>query len=371
MNFAAEPASRLIGEDKRTLDTPALIVDLDVMDRNIERIAAACRAAGVNWRPHTKGQKVPAIARRLLAAGARGITVAKLGEAEVMAAAGIDDIMIANQIAGAKKIARLVALRKRCDVIVAVDDADNVAALGAAARDAGVRLRVVIEVNIGLNRAGVEPGEPCLALAQVIQRQPGLAFAGVMSWEGHAAPIKDTAEKAQAVRAAVAKLVGSAALCGDAGLPVEIVSCGGTGTYRLSVAQPGVTEIQAGGGIFCDIQYRKNYGIEHPYAMTIMTTVTSRPNPTRIVCDAGKKAMSGDTALPEPLGVGAVKSVRLSAEHGTIELEAPNTSLRVGDPLEFIVGYTDTTVHLHETMYGVRQGRVEEVWPVAGRGRLQ
>jgi D-serine deaminase-like pyridoxal phosphate-dependent protein len=371
VNLAGERVSGLVGEDKRTLDTPALILDLDVMEENIARIVATCRDAGVNWRPHTKGQKVPEIARRLLAAGARGITVAKLGEAEVMAAAGIDDILIANQIAGERKIARLVALRKRCDVVVSVDDAGNVAALGAAAQAAGVRLRVVIEVNIGLNRAGVEPGEPCVALARLIGRQPGLAFAGVMSWEGHAAPIKDPAEKAAAVASAVAKLTRSAALCREAGMPVDIVSCGGTGTYRLSVAQPGVTEIQAGGGIFCDIQYRKNYGIEHPYAMTIVTTVSSRPNPTRIVCDAGKKAMSGDTAMPEPLGIAGVKSVRLSAEHVTIELEAPNTALRVGDPLEFVVGYTDTTVHLHETMYGVRRGRVEEVWPVAGRGRIQ
>jgi len=361
----------LIGAHKRTLDTPALVVDLDILDQNIARIATACRNAGVNWRPHTKGQKVPAIAHRLLAAGAIGTTCAKLGEAEVMAAAGIRDILIANQIAGARKIARLMELRRRADVMVAVDDAANVAALDAAARESGVRLRVVIEVNIGLDRAGVEPGAPCVALAQLVARHAGLIFGGVMSWEGHAAQIRDAGEKAEAVRVAVAKLSASADLCRKAGLPVAIVSCGGTGTYPLSVVQPGVTEIQAGGGIFCDIHYRTHYGIEHPYAMTMMTTVTSRPNPMRVVCDAGKKAMSGDAALPQPLGLEGVKSVRLSAEHATIELAVPNTALRVGDPLEFVVGYTDTTVHLHDTMYGVRNGRVEIIWPVAARGRLQ
>jgi D-serine deaminase-like pyridoxal phosphate-dependent protein len=361
----------LIGSDKRALDTPALIVDLDVMDQNIARIAAACRDAGINWRPHTKGQKVPAIAQRLLAAGAIGITCAKLGEAEVMAAAGLRDILIANQIAGVRKITRLMELRRSADVMVAVDDPANIAALDAAARDTGVRLRVVIEVNIGLNRAGVEPGEPCVALADVIARHPGLSFAGVMSWEGHAAPIKDPAQKAEAVRAAVAMLTASADLCRKAGYPVQIVSCGGTGTYALSAVQPGVTEIQVGGGIFCDIHYRTNYGIEHPYAMTLMTTVTSRPNAMRVVCDAGKKAMSGDAALPQPIDLQGVKSVRLSAEHATIELTVPNHALRVGDPLEFVIGYTDTTVHLHDTMYGVRNGRVEAVWPVAARGRLQ
>ena len=358
------------GADKRSLDTPALLVDLDAMERNIARIAGACREAGIGWRPHTKGQKVPAIAHQLLAAGAIGITCAKLGEAEVMAAAGIRDIMVANQIAGAQKIARLVRLRRSADVIVAVDEAANVAALASAAREAGVQLRVVIEVNIGLNRAGVEPGEPCLELARIIARTDGLSFAGVMAWEGHAAPISDPAEKADAVRVAVGKLTSSADLCRRNGIPVAIVSCGGTGTYALSAVQPGVTEIQAGGGIFCDVHYRTHYGIEHPYAMTLMTTVTSRPNPTRIVCDAGKKAMSGDAALPQPL-VEHVKSVRLSAEHATIELERPNRELRVGDPLEFVVGYTDTTVHLHEIMYGVRNGRVEAAWPIAGRGKLQ
>ena len=359
------------GVDKRTLDTPALIVDLDVMEQNIARMAATFGAAGVHWRPHTKGQKVPAIAHKLLAAGAIGVTCAKLGEAEVMAAAGIRDILIANQIAGTHKIARLMKLRRNADVIVAVDDPANVAALDAAARGHDVRLRVVIEVNIGLDRAGVEPGEACAALARTIAKHPNLVFAGVMSWEGHAAPMKDAAAKAQAVKLAVAKLTSSADLCRKAGLPVAIVSCGGTGTYPISAVQPGVTEIEAGGGVFCDVHYRTNYGIEHPYAMTLMTTVTSRPNPTRIVCDAGKKAMSGDAAMPQPIGLGGVKSMRLSAEHATIELEKPNNNLQVGDTLEFVVGYTDTTVHLHELMYGVRNGRVEAIWPVAGRGKLQ
>jgi D-serine deaminase-like pyridoxal phosphate-dependent protein len=371
MGAATVEMTPALGADKCSLDTPALLVDLDTMERNIECIAAACRRAGIGWRPHTKGQKVPAIAHKLLAAGAIGVTCAKLGEAEVMVAAGIRDIMVANQIANPHKIARLANLLGAADVIVAVDDAGNVAALGAAARTKGRRLRVVIEVNIGLNRAGVEPGEPCVALARLIAAHPGLRFAGLMSWEGHAAPIRDPQAKAYEVQSAVRKLTTSAELCRSAGLPVEIVSCGGTGTYALSAVQPGITEIQAGGGIFCDVHYRTNYGVDHPYAMTIMTTVTSRPNPLRIVCDAGKKTMSGDAALPLPLGLADVKSVRLSAEHATIELGSPNHQLKVGDPLEFVVGYTDTTVHLHETMYGVRNGRVEIAWPVAGRGRLQ
>src|SRR5436305_7016276 len=171
------------GQEKAALDTPALLVDLDTLDANIARMAECFRRHGVNWRPRTKGIKVPQIAQRLLDAGAIGITCAKLGEAEVMAAAGIKDILIANQIVGTQKIARLSELRRRCDAIVAVDSEDNVAALSEAAHAVGVVLRIVVEVNMGMNRAGVEPGEPCVALARLIAGKAGLKFAGLMGWE--------------------------------------------------------------------------------------------------------------------------------------------------------------------------------------------
>ena len=357
-------------QEKTALDTPALLADLDALDANIARMAECFRRHGVNWRPHTKGIKVPQIAQRLVDAGAIGITCAKLGEAEVMAAAGFTDILIANQIVGAPKLARLVALRRHCDVIVAVDSEENVAALSQAARAAGVSLRVVIEVNLGMNRAGVEPGEPCVALAKFIAGKPGLKFAGLMGWEGQTASL-DAAAKPTAVSKAVAEITRSAELCRAAGLPVDIVSCGGTGNYWLSAAQPGITEIEAGGGVFCDVHYREHFGVEHPYALTVMTTVTSRPTPTRIICDAGKKAMSSDAAVPAPIELDHVRSVRLSAEHATIELDLPNTTLRVGNKLEWVVGYSDTTVHLHDEIYATRKGRVEAVWPIVGRGKLR
>jgi D-serine deaminase-like pyridoxal phosphate-dependent protein len=364
-------AHSVVGLPKNRLDTPALCVDLDVMEGNIARIATACRERGVAWRPHTKGQKVPAIAHKLLAAGAIGVTCQKLGEAEIMAAAGIRDILVANQIVGDQKIARLVNLLRHADVVVAVDHPDNVAALDAAARAKGVCLRVVIEVNIGGNRAGVEPGGAVATLARRIAEHPGLRFTGVMGWESHTTAIQDQSEKARAVAAAVELLTLSADACRSAGLRVDIVSCGGTGTYRFTTAQPGVTEIQAGGGIFSDVRYRTKFLVDHPYALTVMTTVTSRPNPRRIICDAGKKAMSSDAAVPSPLGVENVESVNLSAEHARIELTEPDSRLRVGDRVEFVVGYGDTTVHLHEEIYGIRDGAVEIVWPVLGRGRMR
>src|SRR6267154_2581823 len=167
-------APRHAHPDKLSVDTPALMVDLDALEANIARIATTCRRNGINWRPHTKGIKVAQIARKLIDAGAIGITCAKLGEAEVMAAHGFSDILIANQIVGPQKIARLVALRPTCDVIVAVDGRDNVTAIAEAARAAGVTMRLVIEVNMGMNRAGVEPGEACLALARFIATQNGV-----------------------------------------------------------------------------------------------------------------------------------------------------------------------------------------------------
>lgn len=361
----------MIGAAKQSLDTPALLVELDLLDANIARIAAACARHGVRWRPHIKGQKIPQIVRRELAAGARGITCAKLGEAEVMADAGIDDILVANQVTGAAKIERLMRLLKRARVTVAVDDVKNVETLSAAAQAHGVVLPVVLEIEVGMNRAGVQPGAPAVALAERVHRSKGLAFQGVMAWEGHTARIDDQAEKARKVREAVALLTGTADAIRAAGIPVAIVSCGGTGTYLLSTAIPGVTEIQAGGGVFSDVAYRTQYHVDHPCALTILTTVTSRPTPTRIVCDAGKKTMSGDAALPEPIGVGPVAAVRLSAEHGIVELKEPTDHPRIGETLEFVVGYSDTTVHLHEEMYAVRNGRVVEVWPVLARGKLR
>jgi len=352
------------------LDTPALLVDLDVMEANIARAAAECRANGVAWRPHIKGQKTPEIVRREIAAGAIGATCAKLGEAEIMAEAGITDLLIANQIVGPAKIARLVALLDRADVKVAVDSTANANALGAAASAAGKTLGVLIEVNTGMNRAGTEPGAATLALAQHIAATKGLKLRGVMGWEAHTVAIADPAEKAVAVAAAVASLVASAHAIRAAGIDCPIVSCGGTGSFPFCARQPGVTEIQAGGLIFSDELYRTRFGLDFPQALTLLATVTSRPTPTRVILDAGKKAMSSDAAPPRVLGLTSSKPVALSAEHATVILDEPSATPAVGDKVQFVVGYSDTTVHLHERIHAVRAGRIEASWSVQARGRI-
>jgi D-serine deaminase-like pyridoxal phosphate-dependent protein len=360
----------VVGRSKWDLDTPALLIDLAAVERNVDRIATCLRRRGVGWRPHTKGIKVPALAHKLLRAGAFGVTCAKVGEAEVMAGAGVRDILIANQVVGAPKIARLVNLLPWADVVVAVDDAANVAALDQAAGAKGLPLRVVVEVNTGMNRAGVEPGDAALALATKVHEAEHLRFAGLMGWEGHTVKIADPAEKRAAVQRAVGQLVATAEQCRRAGLPVEIVSCGGTGDYTYAASIPGITEVQAGGGIYCDVYYRTAMGVDHEYAATILATVTSRPTPTRVICDAGKKTMSSDAAVPLPLVEGELRRVALSAEHAVIELAEPSR-LRVGDKIEFVVGYTDTTTMLHDELVATRDGKVEVVWPIQGRGKLR
>lgn len=363
--------SGTVGQMKMALDTPVLLVDLAVMEGNIRQIAATCRDSKVAWRPHTKGIKIPAIAHQALAAGAIGVTCAKLGEAEVMVAAGIRDILIANQIVGAPKIARLIGLQRHAEVKVLVDSADNVTALAAEASAAGGRLRVLIEVDIGMGRAGVASGEAAIALAHRIRALPGLELVGVAGWEGHATEIPNEHEKAATIERAVGTLTATADALRRAGFPIAIVSCGGTATFRFTTRLPGVTEVQAGGGILSDVRYRTKCNADLPCSLTVLTTVISRPNERRIICDAGKKTMSSDAAVPLPLGVEFVRSVNLSAEHARVELDQPNTVLKVGDKLEFVVGYSDTTVHLHEEMVGTREGRVEIVWPILGRGKLR
>ncbi|MGI9147602.1 MAG: DSD1 family PLP-dependent enzyme [Chloroflexota bacterium] len=359
----------MIGHSKWDLDTPALLLDLAAMDRNIERMATTFREAGVGWRPHTKAIKIPAIAHKLLRAGARGITCAKVSEADVMIAGGIRDILIANQVVGEAKIARLVNLLPHGDVIVAVDNPTNVAQLDRAARAKGCPLRIVVEVNIGMDRAGVEP-DAALGLSKLVNECEGLRYAGLMGWEGHTTSISDQQQKREAVEHSLRLLTQVADRCREV-LPVEIVSCGGTGTYQFSAWQVGVTEIQAGGGIFGDVRYHDAMQVGHECAMTVLATVSSRPTPTRIITDTGKKTMSSDGGVPSPLVDAPVTSVSLSAEHARIELGAPTSSPRVGDKIEFIVGYTDTTTMLHDQLYGTRDGNVEVVWPILGRGKLQ
>lgn len=359
-----------IGCAKELLDTPILWVDLDVLDANIRLLMNHFRAAPVNWRPHTKGVKVPAIAHELIAAGAIGVTCAKLGEAEVMAAAGVRDILIANQVVGTQKYARLAALQHYADVKVAVDSTATLCGLTAAAQAAGVEIAVLVEVNVGMDRAGVAPGPATVELAQAIHQQPGLRLAGLMAWEGHTLSLEDNDERATAIRQSIGELAASVDACRQANLPIDIVSCGGSGTMNVTAHLPQVTEIQAGGAIFGDATYQ-HWGTMTEPALFVQAVVTSRAAPERIITDAGYKTLPISVRPPQAVGLADVTNMASSAEHGVITLSAPNESVQVGDLLDFVVGYGDATVFLHDTLYGMRNGTVETVWAISGRGKVK
>ena len=358
------------GLHKNELDTPFLWVDLDVMEKNIAELARHFSEAGVNWRPHTKGIKVPAIAHQATAAGAIGVTCAKLGEAEVMAAAGIRDILVANQVVGPRKVARLANLCGQADVKVAVDNADNLSAIGVAAVEKGVEVGVLVEVDTGMGRAGVPPGQAAVDLSRLAADTAGINYLGLMAWEGHAVSLFERREKREAIERSVGQLVESAEMCRSAGLPVPIVSGGGSGTYKVTPFLDGITEIQAGGAIFNDPRYSLRH-VETDICIYVRSTVTSRPVPERMIFDAGFKALPAWPGQPVAVGVEGVEEITTSAEHLVMKLREPNHDVRVGDAFDFQLGYTDATLFLHDHLYGVRNGVVETIWPILGRGKLR
>jgi D-serine deaminase-like pyridoxal phosphate-dependent protein len=360
----------LVGRPLTDVDTPALVIDLDALDHNIATMAADIAARGAQWRPHSKANKTPAIVQKEIAAGAIGVTCAKVGEAEVMAASGIHDILIANQIVGPIKTRRLANLARQSDVIFAVDNPDNVREHDAAAAEAGTKPRVVIEVNTGMERCGVAPGEAAVELAKLVDSMRNLRFAGVMAWEGHSMSIKDPAAREAEIRRACGSLVETAEACRAAGLDVQIVSAGGTGTYLIAAGIEGITEVQAGGGIFGDSTYR-NLGANVIPALNIMAQVTSRPSPDKVVIDAGRKSIDPSARQPTIEALEITGDISFSAEHGRFTLATPSDCPRIGERVTLWSGYSDQMCHLHEYFIGVRNGIVAAVWPIQGRGRLQ
>jgi D-serine deaminase-like pyridoxal phosphate-dependent protein len=372
---APHPSAR-IGDSLAEIETPALCLDLDRFERNIAAAGRLLAGKGIDWRPHAKCHKSPAIAQKLIEAGAIGATCAKLGEAEILAAAGVRDLLIANLIVGGRKIERLVALRRRADPIVCLDAIEQALPISAAMSAAGLTLRVLIEIDIGMARVGVAPGETVLELARKLRELPGIELAGVMGYEGHALLIADPSEKAAAVATATGKLTDARDLLEANGIACPIVSCGGTGSLAYTAEQPGVTEIQAGGLIFMDAFYRHSCRVaEFEYALFIVATVVSRPEPDRAIIDAGRKTMNQE--LHMPLVVDYLENERpgieiayLSAEHGVLKLAKESAPLAIGDRLTIVPGYGDFTTVLHDYLIGVRNGRVETIYPIEARGAL-
>jgi D-serine deaminase-like pyridoxal phosphate-dependent protein len=366
--------SNLIGQELAAVDTPALVIDLDAMEHNLSTMANFFADKPTKLRPHAKTHKSPIIAHKQIALGAVGITCAKLGEAEVMVEAGVRDVLVANQIVGPLKIARLIGLLHHGRVTVAVDDPANLRDLARAASSQGVTLDVLIEVNTGMDRCGVEPGEQAVSLAKVAADLPGIRFRGIQAYEGHLVNIAVEQDRAARVRAATAPIIETRGAIEDAGIPVEIVSGGGTGTFAMTGTVAGFDEVQAGSYVFMDTKYGEIGGIGERFrpALTVLATIISRPTADRGVLDIGRKTIGSDHGTPRMIGhEDDVQFAGFSEEHTKLTLSGAARDLRPGDQVRVIPGHGCTTVNLYDRYVGERNGLVEAIWPIAGRGRAQ
>ena len=362
-----------IGRHKTELDTPALLIDLDKMEANIQKMANYFTSVNAALRPHVKTHKTPIIAHKQIEAGAIGVTCAKLGEAAAVIHAGIKDVLIANQIVGAQKIERLVNLAKHSEIMVAVDNGHNVQAISDAATAKGVTIRILVEVNIGMDRCGVEPGEPTLALARQVHQSQNLKFEGLMGYEGHTVAKPNRTERETATREAMRHLIEAKHYLKKHGLAVAIMSGGGTGTFDITGSIPEMTEVQAGSYVFMDSTYHNVEGVGQKFdcALSVLTTVVSRPEQNRIIVDAGLKVLTKEFGIPQPKNVTGLEMTGLSEEHGKMHASDTNISLIPGDKLEILPTHCCTTVNLHDRYYGIRNEIVESVWNITARGRAQ
>jgi len=359
-----------IGISKSQIDTPALLIDLDIMESNIAKMSDFFGKVKANLRPHTKTHKTPILAHKQISSGAIGVTCAKLGEAEVMVASGIRDVLIANEIVPIPKIARLVNLARHSDMMVAVDDPNNVDKLSEAAQNKKVNLRILVEVDIGMKRCGVPPGEPALKLAQKVSKSSNLIFSGLMGYEGHTVAIPDLEERKRETEKAMSLLIQTKELIEQNGLEVRIMSGGGTGTYNITGLLPGMTEIQAGSYILMDTFYR-NVLKDFDCALSVLATVISRPSSDLAIIDAGMKTVTKESGLPEVKGIEGAKLISLAEEHGRIDLSESSADLKPGDKVEIIPSHCCTTINLHDKFFGVRDDILESVWDIAGRGKIR
>jgi 3-hydroxy-D-aspartate aldolase len=358
------------------VDTPALLVDLDAFERNLQRMADLVGAAGVRLRAHAKTHKCAAIGLRQMALGAVGLCCQKVSEAEALVDAGVPDVLLSNQVVGERKVRRLVELAARARIAVCVDDAANVEELRSAASAADLELAVLVEVDVGAGRCGVEPGAATLALAQQIDAAPGLRFAGIQAYQGSAQHIRDFAERRAAIDAAVDKARLTVDLLAANGLQCETVGGAGTGSFEFESASGVYNELQCGSYAFMDADYAKNldasgqFVSQFEHSLFVLATVMSAAKPGRVVVDAGLKSLAFDSGLPSVHEPAGAEYSRPSDEHGRIDPGSSNTKLGLGDRVRLIPGHCDPTVNLHDWYVAVRDGVVEEVWRVDARGAL-
>jgi D-serine deaminase-like pyridoxal phosphate-dependent protein len=355
----------LIGKTLDVLDSPQAVIDLDVVDANLKTMLSRCAPLPINLRVHFKSLKCAGLALYLTERGVQSFLCAKLNEAEVLVDHGIKDVFIANQIVGPLKLRRLADLALRASLRVCVDNAQNVRDLGAAIRAAGASVGALVEVDIGMARCGVEPGEQVLILAQQIASTPGLRFVGLQGYDGHLQMLGDAAERRRLCLQGLAKLKATRTLIENAGLTVDVVTGAGTGTWEFVGADAGVTEIQPGSFVLMDSAYHE-VKPEFSCALAIMTTVVSC-HPNWYVLDAGSKAISKDFGMPVIQGRPRDRVDKLSEEHTKVESAGHN--LRIGDRIAVVPTHGCATMNLHRQCVAMRKGKIEKIWPIEASGR--
>lgn len=371
INRMERPVFQPIGTPVEELDTPALIVDLDVMGRNIETLHSFFHQAEAKVRPHVSCHQCPNIARLQLAAGGTvgGIAVTTVGEAEVFSNAGFNDILLANEVVTRAKIRRLCALARLNRITVAVDNGSNVSILSEIARDTHVTLHVLVEVDAGLGRCGVAPGAEAVELARLVAHSSSLRFEGLMAYEG---PLLYEGREAleSETRRRLQPVLDTRELIGREGLRVSTISVGGTHNYDIAGRLPEVTEVQAGSYVLMDYNYCQ-YRPEFAPAAKILAGVISHPLEARAVVDSGHKATGPDLGVPVLEGVTGGRAVRFSAEHGILDLEGEATGQLMPQDKVWLVPFDlALCINQYDYIRAVRGGRLEGFWPIAARGRF-
>jgi len=364
-----------VGLPLLAVDTPALILDLDAFERNVARMADALRGTGVRLRPHAKSHKSAEIARRQMAAGAVGVCCQKVSEAEALVAGGVPDVLISNEVVGGEKLDRAAALARSAKIALCVDAAQNVADVDAAAARAGVELDVLVEVNVGGNRCGVEPGAPALALARAVAESRHLRFAGLQAYHGSAQHRRSVAERRAAIDRSADVIRSTRALIAADGIACPTVTGAGTGSFPLELASGAWNELQPGSYIFMDVDYSRNTFDDlwpaFEQSLFLWATVMSTPNAARAVVDVGLKACAFDSGMPGVWQRPGVEYVNASDEHGVLAVAPGAEGPALGDKLLLVPGHCDPTVNLHDWFVCVRQGVVEALWPVSARGAMR
>jgi D-serine deaminase-like pyridoxal phosphate-dependent protein len=346
---------------KLELETPALMMDLDVMDHNLATMAEFSRRARVNLRPHFKNHAILALADRQVKAGAIGITVARVRHAEALVEHGVHSILIANEIVDEPSIRRLLDLSRRAEIVVAVDNSRVISDMARLSRDAGHPLQVVIDLEVGLARCGA-PLKASLNLGR-LALDSGLRVRGLMGYEGHLQKLADTEESRRLRSAAAQMLVETRRMFEQSGIPVDIVTTGGTGTHKVFADYPGVTEVQVGSYLLMETIYTA-FAPGFRIGLTVLATVVSKQEGDHLVLDAGMKAISSEKGLPTIKDGQGLRLTALHAEHAVVQIMDSSTPLEVGDKVELWVAYSDATLHLHRQMYGIRGETVEEVFKI-------